>query len=85
LPYSSCFTSFSKPNRSGTWKLALIDAERYAIVSRSDMNDAILKLQESQKRVEQERIQREQQSQIKARIGHNDEMSSPSTASRAVH
>ena len=41
--------------------------ERYAIVSRSDMNDAILKLQESEKRVEQERVQtEEQQEQIRA-------------------
>ena len=41
----------------------------YAIVSRSDMNDAILKLQESENRVEQERLQaEEQQEQIRAII-----------------
>ncbi len=35
--------------------------ERYAIVNRSDMNDAILKLQESENRVEQERLRAERQ------------------------
>ena len=60
--------------------------ERYAIVSRSDMNDAILKLQESEKRVEQERIQRQQQqTKIEAQIGHNGESSSTSTTSRVVN
>lgn len=68
----------------GGWRTRSV-FERYAIVSRSDMNDAILKLQESEKRVEQERIETERQTQIKAQIGHNDEISSPSTASRAVN
>lgn len=68
----------------GGWRTRSV-FERYAIVSRSDMNDAI-KLQESEKRVEQERIQAEQkQIQIKVQIGHNDEVSSTSTASRAVN
>jgi hypothetical protein len=39
----------------GGWRTRSV-FERYAIVSRSDMNDAILKLQESEKRAEQERI-----------------------------
>jgi len=69
----------------GGWRTRSV-FERYAIVSPSDMNDAILKLQESEKRVEQERVQAEQkQTLIKAQIGHNDEMSCPSTASRAVN
>ena len=69
----------------GGWRTRSV-FERYAIVSRSDMNDAILKLQHSEKRVEQERVQAEQkQTLIKAQIGHNDEMSCPSTASRAVN
>jgi integrase len=69
----------------GGWRTRSV-FERYAIVSRSDMNDAILKLQESERRVEQERIQTEQQQpEIKAQIGHNDEMSGPPTASRAVN
>ena len=56
----------------GGWRTRSV-FERYAIVSRSDMNDAILKLQESEKRVEQERVQAEQkQIRIKAQIGHND-------------
>ena len=41
--------------------------ERYAIVSRSDMNDANLRLQESEKRAEQERVAaEEQQAQLRA-------------------
>jgi hypothetical protein len=60
--------------------------ERYPIVSRSDMNDAILKLQESEKRVEQERLQaEEQQDQIRAQIGHNEAISARLPASRAVN
>ncbi len=69
----------------GGWRTRSV-FERYAIVSRSDMNEAILKLQESEKRVEQERMQtQEQQTQIIAQIGHNGEVSSTSTASRAVN
>jgi hypothetical protein len=69
----------------GGWRTRSV-FERYAIVSRSDISDAILKLQESEKRVEHERMQTEQQqTQIRAQIGHNDEISGPSTASRAVN
>jgi integrase len=39
----------------GGWRTRSV-FERYAIVSRSDMNDAILKLQESENRVEQDRL-----------------------------
>jgi len=60
--------------------------ERYAVVSRSDMNDAILKLQESENRVEQERLQaEEQQEQIRAQIGHNEGVLGKPPASRAVN
>ena len=60
--------------------------ERYAIVSRSDMNDAILELQESEDRVEQERLQAEEQRElIKAQIGHNEGISALPPGSRAVN
>jgi len=50
------------------------------------MNDAILKLQETENRVEQERLQaEEQQEQIRAQIGHNKEISAKPTASRVVN
>jgi hypothetical protein len=50
------------------------------------MNDAILKLQESENRVEQERLQTdEQQAQIRAQIGHNEAISPKPPASRAVN
>ena len=69
----------------GGWRTRSV-FERYAIVSRSDMNDAILKLQESENRVEQERLRaEEQQEQIRAQIGHNEEKSSKPPASRAVN
>ena len=69
----------------GGWRTRSV-FERYAIVSRSDMNDAILKLQESAKRAEQERIQTEErQAQIRAQIGQNDAIPNPLTASRAVN
>ena len=59
----------------GGWRTRSV-FERYAIVSRSDMNDAILKLQESENRVEQERLRaEEQQEQITAKIGHNEAIS----------
>ena len=53
----------------GGWRTRSV-FERYAIVSRSDMNDAILKLQESEKRVEQERALAEAaaRAQIRAQI-----------------
>jgi hypothetical protein len=69
----------------GDWRTRSV-FERYAIVSRSDMNDAILKLQKSEKWVEEERIQvEEQQAQIRTQIGHNEETSTPLPASRAVN
>jgi hypothetical protein len=43
----------------GGWRTRSV-FERYAIVSRSHMNDAILKLQESETRAEQERLARGQ-------------------------
>jgi integrase len=69
----------------GGWRTRSV-FERYAIVSRSDMNDAILKLQESENRVEQERLRtEEQQEQIRAQIGHNEAVSPKPPASRAVN
>ena len=69
----------------GGWRTRSV-FERYAIASRSDMTDAILKLQESEKRVEQERLQaEEQQKQIRAQIGHNEVISAQAPASRAVN
>ena len=69
----------------GGWRTRSV-FERYAIVSRSDMNDAILKLQDSEKRAEQERLQaEEQQAQTQAQNGHNEEASEKPTASRAVN
>ena len=69
----------------GRWRTRSV-FERYAIVSRSDMNDAILKLQESEKRAEQERMQEEErQAQIRTRIGHNDDVAPLATASPAVN
>ena len=54
--------------------------ERYAIVNRSDMNDANLKLQESEKRAEQERVAaEEQQAQLRA---HSAQRSDFGTANR---
>jgi integrase len=50
----------------GGWRTRSV-FDRYAIVSRSDMNDAILKLQDTENRVEQERLKaEEQQKQIRA-------------------
>jgi len=69
----------------GGWRTRSV-FERYAIVSRSDMNDAILKLQESESRVEQERLKvEEEQEQIKARIGHNEAITTAPPASRSVN
>jgi integrase len=70
----------------GGWRTRSV-FERYAIVSRSDMNDAILKLQESENRVEQKRQQAEEQREqkIRAQIGHNEKIPAPSPASRAVN
>lgn len=48
----------------GGWRTRSV-FERYAIVSRNDIADAILKLQESEKRAEEERCQAEAQEQEK--------------------
>jgi hypothetical protein len=69
----------------GGWRTRSV-FERYAIVSRSDMNDAILKLQESESRVEQERLKvEEEQEKIKAQIGHNEAITTAPPASRSVN
>src|SRR5262249_2142037 len=69
----------------GGWRTRSV-FERYAIVSRTDMNDAILKLQESERRTEQERKHsEEQQAQLRAQSGHSEGISDKPTASRAVN
>lgn len=68
----------------GGWRTRSV-FERYAIVSRSDMNDAILKLQESEKRAHQERAQAEEQALARAQSGHSEGFSANATASRAVN
>jgi integrase len=69
----------------GGWRTRSV-FERYAIVSRSDMNDAILKLQDSENRVEQERLQAEEQrEQTRAQIGHNEAISALPPGSRVVN
>jgi hypothetical protein len=69
----------------GGWRTRSV-FERYTIVSRSDMNDAILKLQESENRVEQERLRaEEQQEQTSAQIWHNKAVQTDPSASRAVN
>jgi transposase len=60
--------------------------ERYAIVSRSDMNDAILKLQDSESRVEQVRRKlEEEQEQNKSQIGHNEATMTAPPGSNSVN
>ena len=69
----------------GGWRTRSV-FERYAIVSRSDMNDAILKLEESEKRAEQERaLAEEQQAQVREHSGHGEAVSAQLTPSRAVN
>ena len=69
----------------GGWRTRSV-FERYAIVSRNDIADAILKLQESETRAEQERaLAEEQQAQEKAQFGHSDDVSTNPAASRAVN
>jgi hypothetical protein len=69
----------------GGWRTRSV-FERYAIVSRSDMNDAILKLEESESRAEQERLRaEEQQEEMRAQVGHNEAVSARPSASRAVN
>ena len=60
--------------------------DRYAIVSRTDMSDAILKLQESERRAEQEQLEKQAaEAQRSTQSGHTGEISTPTTASRAVN
>ncbi len=69
----------------GGWRTRSV-FERYAIVSRNDIADAILKLQESETRAEQERaLAEERQAQEKAQFGHSDDSLTKSAASRAVN
>jgi hypothetical protein len=69
----------------GGWRTRSV-FERYAIVSRTDMNDAILKLEESENRVEQQRLQAEEHREtLRAQIGHNEAVSPKPPASRAVN
>jgi integrase len=69
----------------GGWRTRSV-FERYAIVSRSDMKDAILKLQESEQHAEQKRmLAEEQQAQEKAQFGHSEEISAQPAASKAVN
>ena len=69
----------------GGWRTRSV-FERYAIVSRSDMNDAILKLEESEKRAAQERaLLADQRTQLRAHSGHSDPVLEEPIASRAVN
>ena len=56
----------------GGWRTRSV-FERYAIVSRTDMEDAILKLQESERRAEQEQQEKHAaEAQRSTQSGHND-------------
>lgn len=69
----------------GGWRTRSV-FERYAIVSRTDMADAILKLQESERRAEQEQQEKHAaEAQRSTQSGHNDSFSDQPTASRAVN
>ncbi len=68
----------------GGWRTRSV-FERYAIVSRSDMADAIFKLQESEKRATQQEQQKAEEAQRSTQSGHNDTILLPPTASRAVN
>src|SRR5215469_5781872 len=69
----------------GGWRTRSV-FERYAIVSRNDIADAILKLQESEKRADQERaLVEERQARERAQFGHSGDSLKKSTASRAVN
>jgi integrase len=63
----------------GGWRTRSV-FERYAIVDRSDMTDAILKLQTSEKQITQEH-----QAARSTQSGHNESISLPSAASHAVN
>ena len=69
----------------GDWRTRSV-FERYAIVSRSDMNDAILRLQESERRAEQEQQEKQaEETQRSTQSGHNEAFATQPTASRAVN
>ncbi len=69
----------------GGWRTRSV-FERYAIVSRNDIADAILKLQESEERAEQERALAEaEKAQAWAQSGHNEAISEQPTTSRVVN
>ena len=69
----------------GGWRTRSV-FERYAIVSRSDMNDAILKLQETENRVEQERLHAEDQTaQFQAQSPQDDANSAQQAVSRVIN
>jgi len=69
----------------GGWRTRSV-FERYAIVSRNDIADAIFKLEESEKRAEQEKALAEaQRAQGKAQFGHSEGILADPAASRAVN
>jgi len=69
----------------GGWRTRSV-FERYAIVSRTDMADAILKLQESERRAEQELLEKQAaEKERSTQSGHNEALSEQPPASRAVN
>ena len=69
----------------GGWRTRSV-FDRYAIVSRTDMSDAILKLQESERRAEQEQLQKQAaEAQRSTQSGHSEGFSAQPTASEAVN
>jgi len=68
----------------GGWRTRSV-FERYAIVSRSDITDAILKLQDCENRIASDEVKQQSESQRSAQSGHSEVVSSLPTASRAVN
>ena len=69
----------------GGWRTRSV-FERYAIVSRNDIADAILKLQESEERAHQQRALAEaEKAKAWAQSGHNEAVSEQPTTSRVVN
>jgi integrase len=69
----------------GGWRTRSV-FERYAIVSRTDMADAILKLQESERRAEQEQLEKQAaEAQRSTQSGHSEAFLEQPTASKAVN
>lgn len=68
----------------GGWRTRSV-FERYAIVSRSDMADAILKLQECETRIAKEQDERAEESRRRAQCGHNELTATQPTVSREVN